>query len=126
MIWASGLTSLVPPLPHQLVDEIPRESGYAGPEEPTQPPSSHTATRLHAAYSAGVTTGPGGGAAGAVVVVVEVAGVDGAVVVVVGAVGKTAAGAGCVPRKFGEMCATLVALGNAVFVVALPAWLIRP
>jgi hypothetical protein len=61
-----------------LAAEIPKESGYAGPDQPIQPPSSHTATRVHAARSAGVTVSQLDAGAGEVV-----DGTEGGMVVVV-------------------------------------------
>ena len=46
---------------------MPSESGYAAPDEPTQPPSSHTATFDQAARTVAVHTGPSGGVAGGTV-----------------------------------------------------------
>lgn len=54
----------MPPFAYQLAAEIPKESGYAGPDQPTQPPSSHTATRVHSTRSSSVTVSQLGEAAG--------------------------------------------------------------
>lgn len=70
----------MPPFAYQLAAEIPKESGYAAPDEPTQPPSSHTATRDQASYACdvidvdaatGEVVGVTDGGGGEVVVVVE-------------------------------------------------------
>lgn len=73
-ICAPGDTSEPPPLAYQFTAEIPRESGYAGPDEPTQPPSSHLATADHSAYAVGEAPWAGAGAVvvGAAGEVVEV------------------------------------------------------
>lgn len=84
MICQSGVSGSTPgggfhpPLADQLAAEIPKESGYAGPEEPTQPPSSQIATRVHCSRSRGVTVSHDGAGGG-----VETVGALGAVVVVV-------------------------------------------
>lgn len=57
-ICSSGRSVVVPPLPHQFAALIPRESGYVDPDDPTQPPSSHTATLDQATNSVQETPVP--------------------------------------------------------------------
>lgn len=57
-ICSSGRSVVVPPFPHQFVALIPRLSGYVAPDDPTQPPSSQTATLDQATNSVQETPVP--------------------------------------------------------------------